>query len=135
MIFLVNIFIYVNISCWYFNMLFTSAVSPSALKVDKVVPAHKKDSELEFFNYWPISFLWNLEKILEKLMHTRIFELFNNNNLFYPLQLGFRQNYSTTYALLSLTETITKYLDEGTFACSLTKSFWHSWTRYSIDKA
>ena len=56
-------------------------------------------------------------------MHTRIFELFNNNNLFYPLQLGFRQNYSTTYALLSLTETITKYLDEGTFACSLTKSF------------
>ena len=49
-------------------------------------------------------------------MYTRIFKFFNNNNLFYPLQFGFRQNYSTTHALISLTETIRKYLDEGEFA-------------------
>ena len=49
-------------------------------------------------------------------MYTRTFKLLNNNNLFYPLQFGFRQNYSTTHALISLTETIRKYLDEGKFA-------------------
>ena len=49
-------------------------------------------------------------------MYTRIFQFFNNNNLFYPLQFGFRQNYSTTHALISLTETIRKYLGEGKFA-------------------
>ena len=49
-------------------------------------------------------------------MCTRIFKFFNNNNLFYALQFGFRQNYSITYALISLTETIRKYLDEGKFA-------------------
>ena len=52
-------------------------------------------------------------------MYTRIFKFFNNNNLFYHLQFGFRQNYSTAHALISLTETIRKYLDEEKFACGI----------------
>ena len=32
-------------------MLFTSGVFPSALKIVKVVPVHKNDSKLDFFNY------------------------------------------------------------------------------------
>ena len=56
-------------------------------------------------------------------MYTRIFKFFSNNNLFYPLQFGFRQNYSTTHALISLTETIRKYLDEGKFACGIFVDF------------
>ena len=46
-------------------------------------------------------------------MYTRIFKFFSNNNLFCPLQFGFRQTYSAGHALFSLTETIRKYLDEG----------------------
>ena len=57
--------------------------------------------------------------MLEKILYTRIFKLFNNNNLFYPLKFGFRQNYSTAHALISLTETIRKYLDEGKSACGI----------------
>ena len=49
-------------------------------------------------------------------MYTRAFKFFNNNNLFYPLQFGFRQNYFTTHALISLSETIRKYLNEVKFA-------------------
>ena len=56
-------------------------------------------------------------------MYTRIFKFFNNNNLFYHLQFGFRQNYSTAHALISLTETIRKYLDEGKFACGIFVDF------------
>ena len=52
-------------------------------------------------------------------MYTRIFKFCNNNNLFYNLQFGFRQNYSTAHALISLTETIRKYLDEEKFACGI----------------
>ena len=51
-------------------------------------------------------------------MYTRIFKFFNIN-LFYHLQFGFRQNYSTTYGLIILTETIRKYLDEEKFACCI----------------
>ena len=100
-------------------MLFTSDVFPSAIKIAQVVPVHKKDSKLDFSNYRPISLLSNLDKILAKLMYTRIFKFFNNIDLFYSLQFGFRQNYSTTYALISLIETIKKYLNEGKFACGI----------------
>ena len=83
-------------------MSFTSGVFPSGLKIARVIPVHKNDSKLDFSNYRPVSLLSNLDKILEKLMYTRIFKFFNNNNVFYPLQFGFRQNYSTTHALISL---------------------------------
>ena len=83
-------------------MSFTSGVFPSGLKIARVIPVHKNDSKLDFSNYRPVSLLSNLDKILEKLMYTRIFKFFNNNNVFYPLQFGFRQNYSTSHALISL---------------------------------
>ena len=107
-------------SCQFVNIFLNIlGVFPSALKLVKVVPVHKKDSKLDFSNYRPISLLSNLDKILEKLMYTRIVKFFNNNNLFCPLQFGFRQNYSTTHVLIILTETISKYLDEGKFACGI----------------
>ena len=95
-----------DISCQLvdiFNMSFTSGVFPSALKIAKVVPVHKKDSKLDFSNYQPISLLSDLDKILEKLMYTGILKFLNNNTLLHLLQFGFRQNYSTTHALISLT--------------------------------
>ena len=100
-----------DISCQLTNLLnmsFTSGVFSSALKIAKAVPVHKKDSTLDFSNYRPITLLSDLDKILEKIMYTRIFKFFNNNNLFYPLQFGFTQNYCTTHVLISLAETIRK---------------------------
>ena len=82
-----------DISCQLvhnFNISFTSAVFPSALELAKVIPVHKKDSTLEFSKYRPISLLSHLDKILEKLMYTRIVKFFNNNNLFCISQFGFR---------------------------------------------
>ena len=100
-----------DISCQLTNLLnmsFTSGVFSSALKIAKAVPVHKKGSKLNFSNYRPITLLSDLDKILEKIMYTRIFKFFNNNNLFYPLQFGFTQNYCTTHVLFSLAETIRK---------------------------
>ena len=41
----------------------------------------------------------------------------------YSLQFGFRQHYSTSYALLNLTEAIMKALDDGNFACGIFVDF------------
>ena len=41
---------------------------------------------------------------------------FDDNNFTYPFQFCFRQKYSTTHALISLTEISRKYLDEGNVA-------------------
>ena len=83
-----------------FNISFSSGISPSILKTAKVIPVHKKDSKLDFSNYHPISFLSNIEKILERLMYNRIYKFFSDNNLIYSLQFGFRQKYSTVHALI-----------------------------------
>ena len=54
----------------------------------------------------------NIEKILESLMYNKIYKFFNENNNMYPLQFGFRQQYFTFHALISLTEVISKNLDK-----------------------
>jgi len=96
-----------------FNLSFSSGVFPSALKIAKVIPVHKKLSRLDCSNYRPISILSNLDKVLERLMYNRLYKFVEDNNLIYPFQFGFRKKISTSLALLSLTETIKQEIDSG----------------------
>ena len=52
-------------------------------------------------------------------MHNRVYNFFTKNNLIYPLQFGFRQQYSTFHALISPTEDIRKNLDKGNIGCGI----------------
>ena len=52
-------------------------------------------------------------------MHKRLSNFLEKNKLIYSLQFGFRQNYSTSYALIHLTETIKQSLDQGLFSCGI----------------
>ena len=81
-------------------------VFPSVLTTPKVVPVFKKDSKLYCSNYRPISLLSNVEKILEKLMYKILDSFLNSNHIIYNLEFGFRQQYSTSHALISITENI-----------------------------
>ena len=87
-----------------------TGVFPSVLKIAKVVPVFKKDSKLDYSNYCPISLLSHIGKILEKLMYKRLHTFLDNKNIFYDLQFGFRQQYSTSHALINITENIRKIL-------------------------
>ena len=80
---------------------------------------HKKDSKLDFANYYPISLLSNTENFLERLMYNRIYKFFSAVNIVYSLQFGFRQKYSAGHAYISLTESIRKNLDEGNLGCGI----------------
>ena len=102
-----------------FNLSFKTGVFPSVLKTAKVIPVFKKDSKLDYSNYRPISLLSNIEKILEKLMYKRLYTFLNNNNIIYNLQFGFRQQYSTSHALINITENIRKALDDGNIGCGV----------------
>ena len=96
-----------------------TGVFPWVLKTAKVVPVFKKDSILHYSNYHPISLLSNIEKILEKLMYKRLYTFLNKNNVIYNLQFGFRQQYSTSHALVNITENIRKALDKGNIVCGV----------------
>ena len=92
---------------------------PSVLKTAKVVPVFKKGSKLNYSNYRPMSLLSNIEKILEKRMYKRLYAFLDYNNIIYDLQFGFRQQYSTSHALINITENIRKALDDGNIGCGV----------------
>ena len=102
-----------------FNLSFTTGTFRTLLKTAKVIPIHKKDFKSNFTHYRPISLLSNLDKILEKLMHSRLSTFLNIKDTIYPLQFGFCQNYSTSYPLIHLTETIKEALDQGKYGCGI----------------
>ena len=94
-----------------------TGVFPSVLKTAKVAPVFKNDSKLDYSNNCPITLLSNIKKILEKLMYKRLYTFLNN--IIYNLQFGFRQQYSTSHALINITENIRKSLDDGNIACGV----------------
>ena len=100
------------------NISFSTGVFPTILKVAKVIPIYKKDSKLDLSNYRPTSLLSNIEKI-DNLIYNRVYNFFTKNNLIYPLQFGFGQQYSTFHALISLTEDIRKDLDKSNIRCDI----------------
>ena len=98
------------------NLSFFTGVFNAILKTAKVIPIHKKNSKLEVSNYRPISLLSNIDKIFEKLMHSRLIEFLEEKQILYYRQLGFRKGSSTNHTILTLLESIQKALDDGQFA-------------------
>ena len=88
------------------NESFCTGIFPDKLKIAKVIAIHKKGSTDNPSNYRPISLLSVFGKIFEKLMHKRLYNFLEINEIIYPLQFGFRKKHSTTYTLISMTEHI-----------------------------
>jgi hypothetical protein len=109
------------------NLSFTKGRFPSTLKLSKVIPVFKKGSPLESSNYRPISLLSNIEKIFEKLMHSRLLSFLDSHSIIYCRQYGFRKSHSTIHALINIVERIRQCIDKGHAAVGvfvdLTKAF------------
>ena len=101
------------------NLSFSTGVFPAILKTAKVISIHKKNSKLEVSNYRPISLLSNIDKIFEKLMHSRLIEFLEEKQILHYRQFGFRKDFSTNHAILTLLESIQKALDDRQFTCSI----------------
>ena len=89
------------------------------MKTAKVTPIRKKDSRLEVSNYGPISLLSNIDKIFEKLMHSRLIEFFEERQILYYKEFDFQKDSSTNHVILNLLEIIQKALDNGQIACGI----------------
>ena len=102
-----------------FNLCIQTGVHPEKLKLAHVIPIFKKGCRLHVSNYRPISLLSNINKIFEKIMHKRIYSFMEKFELLYDLQFGFRSNYSTSHALIHMTEAIRSALDSGLVTCGI----------------
>ena len=105
--------------CRIINLSFSSGVFPDVLKVAKTIPLHKGGSTLEVNNFRPISLLSIFDKIMEKLMHKRLYDFLEEYNILYEHQFGFRRFYSTAYSLIEITEKIKESIDNGKYGCGI----------------
>ena len=101
------------------NLSFETGKFPSSMKLAKIIPVHKKGSQVNLDNYRPISLLSNINKIFEKLMYDRVYKFLMTHNRFFEKQFGFRDKHSTSHALTSLTEQIRQALDNNKLVCGV----------------
>ena len=86
---------------------------PDKLKLAKVIPIFKKDDDMLFNNYRPISILPTISKVFERVIYEQLNSHFNLLNIYYPGQYGFREKHSTELASLELSDRVIQYLDKG----------------------
>ena len=101
------------------NLSFEVGIFPDILKIAKVTPLYKKECKLNFQNYRPISLLSVLSKFYEKAIYCRVYLYPVKNDLIFKKQFGFRSNYSTNHSLLSITERIKNFVDNGNYVCGI----------------
>ena len=76
-----------------FNLFISSDVFPLILK-PSLLP-FKQKCKLKYFNYCPTYLLWNIDKIVETVMHMNFwksYKFLESINLIYELQFEFWQN-------------------------------------------
>ena len=79
-----------------FNCSFMNDNVPASWKVAKVTPLQKPGNTKEVSNLRPVSLLPLPSKLIEKIVHNRIYNHCNTNKLLEDRQGGFRPNHSTT---------------------------------------
>ena len=95
------------------NCSFEQGSFPKCLKGAIVVPLHKKNAKNDPSNYRPVSLLNSLSKIIEKVIHTRLYEYMKDKIC--KNQFGFRPKHSTTDLLIMTIEGIVRNLDSEGF--------------------
>ena len=90
------------------NKSLESGIVPTDMKLAKVIPIYKSKIKTDFGNYRPISLLPASSKILEKIVHQRLYSFCTKHAILFKNQFGFRSKHSTTNAIAKLYAHVTK---------------------------
>ena len=85
----------------------------------KIVPTFKSGSPEDLNNYRPISLLSVFSKIIEKIMHQRLYIFLQENNIIYRSQYGFQKNKSTIQSLIEIVEKIRNSIENKKYGCGV----------------
>ena len=110
-----------------FNCSLGSAIFPDRWKVAKVVPLFKGGDQSDVGNYRPVSLLPLPGKLLEKIVHKRLIQFFDEQDFLSSHQGGFRKKHSTTATIADLTDDFFSEINGGMTALAafidLSKAF------------
>lgn len=85
-----------------FSLVLTTGKFPDKWKIACVIPLHKGGNKTAVHNYRPISLLPLVGKLMEKIMHRRIYKFLDTNNFFAKEECGFRPKIGTEDAIANL---------------------------------
>lgn len=94
-----------------FNSIITTCVFPSAWKHAIIIPVPKNNSPQSIQHFRPIGLLCYLSKAFEFILKLQMDAHFESNDLISEFQSGFRRKYSTTTALIKVSDDIRRSLD------------------------
>lgn len=89
-----------------FNLSLSHGIFPDRLKISRVIPVFKKGDKTDCSNYRPIAISSIFSKLFEKLICNKLTSYFTKFNLLYEYQFGFRENFSTSLALMEVVNMI-----------------------------
>jgi len=92
---------------------------PKAWKLAKVIPIFKSKVKSIMSNYRPISLLPSLSKVLEKIVHHRLYKYCNMHDILYNNQYGFRPKHSTINAVTNFVAHILRSIEKNEYTVSV----------------
>ena len=95
------------------NLCLQQGKFPENLKSALVIPIFKGGDKTLHQNYRPISLISNISKIIERVLHKRIYDFFESLRLISKTQFGFRKGHSTEHAVIYFMDYVTKHLENG----------------------
>ena len=95
------------------NKTISEGIVPNLLKIARIIPVYKRNDAFLPSNYRPISLLSILDKRLEKITCVRLKQFLKKHNILSQYQFGFRENHSTSHALIDVAEYVYKSLDDN----------------------
>ena len=101
------------------NLSITNGIVPDKMKLARVIPVLKCNDQTQLSNYRPISVLPVFSKILERVIYNRMVHYLDNYNSLCHQQFGFRKGYSTSMALIRLSDQLFTAIDNKKFTIGI----------------
>ena len=101
------------------NKSFSLGYFPSPLRTAKVIPIFKEGDREICSNWRPISITCCTAKLIEKLVKKRLLSFLTKHNILTDSQFGYREQHSTTHAILNITDTILRNFDKKKHTVSI----------------
>ena len=98
---------------------FEKGIFPEAIKTASVISVFKKGSTQDVINYRPMSLLSIFDKIIEKLIYSRLYNFLEIQHSIWSTQYGFRKSKSTIHYLIQITEQIKCSIGKGMYGCGI----------------
>ena len=112
-----------HVLCHIFNLSSRTGIFPDCFKLARVTPIPKGGDSTNAGNYRPISVLPILSKIFEKVVYKQLYTYFEQNNILYKHQYGFRRHRSTVQAIRNRMQYMYDSIDSGNFVISVFLDF------------